>query len=281
MPVFDTPQPVPVTIDVVAGDIRIIASDRADTVVQVRPSDVGHEPDVRAAEQTRVEMTTSGLLIKGPRQRSASLRNKVGSVDVSVELPAGSPVRADAALGVVRASGVLGECRVKTSAGDIEVEQSGAADLRCSAGSITADRVAGDAEISSGSGRIRVGEIDGTAAIKNANGDIWVGHITGDLRMHTANGDVTVGRADAGVNASTATGAVRAADIARGAVALKTGFGEIEIGIREGTAARLDVSTGFGRVHNDLAAADSPGEAADTAEVRARTGYGEIYIRRP
>jgi DUF4097 and DUF4098 domain-containing protein YvlB len=281
MPVFDTQQPVPVTIDVLAGDIRITASDRADTVVEVRPSDLGHDPDIRAAEQTRVEMTSGGLLIKGPRQRSQSLFNKAGSVDVTVDLPAGSQVRAEATVGAVRAIGVLGECRVKTSAGDIEIDESGPADLRCSAGSIIADRVAGHAEISSGSGRIRVTEIDGTATIKNANGDIWVGHVTGDLRMHTANGDLTVDRADSGVTASTATGAVRAGDIRRGTTSLKTGFGEIEIGIREGTAAQLDVSTGFGRVHNDLTAADSPGDAADTAEVRARTSFGEIYIRRP
>jgi DUF4097 and DUF4098 domain-containing protein YvlB len=281
MPVFDTPQPVPVVIDVAAGDIRIIASDRADTVVEVRPSDPGHDQDVRAAEQTRVEQTAAGLLIKGPRQRSASLFNKVGAVDLSIELPSGSAVRADAAIGAVRATGPLGECRIKTSAGGIEVEQSGPADLTCGAGAITADRVTGHAEISSGSGRIRIGEVDGTAVVKNANGDIWVGQVTGDLRMHTANGDLTVGRADAGVTASTATGAIRASDIRRGTMSLKTGFGEIEIGIREGTAARLDVSTGFGRVHNDLTAADSPGAAEDIAEVRARTSYGDIYIRRP
>ncbi|HEU5421054.1 MAG TPA: DUF4097 family beta strand repeat-containing protein [Streptosporangiaceae bacterium] len=281
MPVFDTPQPVPMVIDVVAGDIRITASERADTIIEVRPSDPSHDPDVRAAEQTRVEETAAGLLVKGPRQRSRSLVSKVGAVDLTIELPSGSTIRADAAIGAVRAAGPLGECRIKTSAGDIDVEQAGPADLTCGAGAITADRVTGHAEISSGAGRIRIGEVDGTAAVKNANGDIWVGQVTGDLRMRTANGDLTVGRADAGVTASTATGAIRAGDIRRGTVSLKTGFGEIEIGIREGTAARLDVSTGFGRVHNDLTAADSPGEAADRAEVRARTSYGDIRIRRP
>ncbi len=281
MPVFSTPEPAPVVIDVVAGDIRITATDRSDTVVEVTPSDPGHDPDVRAAEQTRVEQTAAGLLIKGPRQRTASLRNKVGSVDVSIELPAGSPVRAEAAIGAVRASGLLGECQIKTSAGGIEIDQAGAADLSSSAGAIAAGRLYGHAEISTGSGRVRLGEIDGSAVVKNANGDIWIGHVTGDLRMNTANGDLTVGRADAGVTASTANGAVRVSDIRRGSISLKTGIGEIEVGIREGTAARLDVSTGFGRVHNDLTAADSPGAADDIAEVRARTSYGDIYIRRP
>ena len=45
----------------------------------------------------------------------------------------------------------------------------------------------------------------------------------------------------------------------RGSVSLKTGFGEIEIGIHAGTAARLDVSTQFGHVRNLMDAASAPG----------------------
>ena len=57
MHVFDTPDPISVTIELGVGDVRIAASDRADTVVDVRPTDEHHEPDVQAAEQTRVEYT--------------------------------------------------------------------------------------------------------------------------------------------------------------------------------------------------------------------------------
>ena len=52
MPIFTTPEPISVAIDLVVGDVRITAGDRADTV-GVGPSDGSHEPDVRAAEQTR------------------------------------------------------------------------------------------------------------------------------------------------------------------------------------------------------------------------------------
>ena len=53
MPTFDTPEPVAAVVELVVGDVRITASDRDDTAVEVRPSDESHEPDVRAAEQTR------------------------------------------------------------------------------------------------------------------------------------------------------------------------------------------------------------------------------------
>jgi len=55
MPTFDTPEPISVTVEIGVGDIRIVASDRTDTVVEVRPSDEAKKSDVTAAEQTRVE----------------------------------------------------------------------------------------------------------------------------------------------------------------------------------------------------------------------------------
>ncbi len=140
--------------------------------------------------------------------------------------------------------------------------------------------VAGGAAVSSGSGRIRLGRIEGTAVIKNSNGDIHVAEVTGDLRAKAANGDITVGRADADVTASSARGDVRVAGIRRGTAELSTGFGDIEIGVEAGTAARLDVHTRFGTVRNQMDAADRPEPADQTAEVRARTGYGDIVIRR-
>ena len=40
---FDTPDPISVTVELAVGDIRIEASDRADTVVEVRPRDPREE----------------------------------------------------------------------------------------------------------------------------------------------------------------------------------------------------------------------------------------------
>ena len=92
MPTFDTPEPISATIDVVVGDVRINAGDRADTVVDVRPSDPANEQDVEAAEQTRVEYANGRLLVKAPKLRSWLPRSSGGSIDVTIELPAGSHV---------------------------------------------------------------------------------------------------------------------------------------------------------------------------------------------
>jgi Putative adhesin len=282
MPTFDTPEPISAVIELPVGDVRITASDRDDTAVEIRPSDESHEPDVRAAEQTRVEYSAGRLLVKAPRQRSLGLGlfGKPGSIDVTIGLPTGSDVYGDAAAVAFRGTGRLGECRVKTSAGDVQLEHTGPLEVNTGAGAIAVDRAAGPAEISTGSGRIRLGQIDGTAVIKNSNGDSWIGEVAGDLRVNAANGDISVGHADAGVTASTANGDVRVGELVRGSASLKTGMGEIEVGIHAGTAARLDVHTAFGQIRNQMDAADGPGPSDQAVEVRARTSYGDILIRR-
>lgn len=279
MPTFSTPEPFPATIDLTAADVRVIASDRQDTVVEVRPSNSAHQPDVSAAEQTKVEYTAAGLLIKGPKQRSLGLR-KTGSVEVSVELPAGSQIDAEAGIGALRFSGRLGKCRVKMGAGDVELDQVGHLDLHSGAGAITVDQISGHAEITTGSGRLRVSQIDGSAVIKNSNGDTWVGEITGNLRVNAANGAISVGHAAADVTASSANGEIRVDDLTRGAASLKTGFGEIHFGVHAGTAAKVDAYTRLGSVRNSMEAAESPEPSDEVLEVHARTNFGDIVIRR-
>jgi DUF4097 and DUF4098 domain-containing protein YvlB len=282
MPTFDTPEPISVTIDLIVGYARIIATDRSDTVVEVRPSDGSRESDVKAAERTRVEYSQGRLLVKAPKPRGLS--NYLGrggeSIDVTIELPAGSHVHGATAVGDFHCDGRLGECRFKTAVGHIQVDHSGTLHLNSASGDITVDRAVGHTEVTTGSGTVRIREIDGTAVIKNSNGDSWVGEVSGDLRLNAANGDISVDRAHATVGAKTANGNVRIGEVMRGSVVLATACGELEVGIRESTAAWLDVSSQFGSVHNSLDASDGPKSSEETVEVRARTSYGDIVIRR-
>jgi DUF4097 and DUF4098 domain-containing protein YvlB len=233
---------------------------------------------VRDAEQTRVEFSNGRLLVKAPRRRA--LFGKGSSIDLTIELPAGSHVHGDASATPLSGEGRLGECRFKTAAGDIRIGETGALRLSTSVGDISVDRVVGHAEVTTGSGMVSIRAIDGTAAIRTANGDIRIGEITGELRSSSANGDISVDRAHAAVDARTARGSVRVAEVERGSIALQTAVGELEVGIREGTAAWLDVSSRFGEVRNSLDASDGPDGSEETVEVRARTSYGDVVIRR-
>jgi DUF4097 and DUF4098 domain-containing protein YvlB len=280
MPTFDTPKPIVVTIDIAAGHVRINASDRADTVVQVRPSDESEDADVQAAEQTRVEYANGQLLVKAPKNKIRSLFGRPASIDVTVDLPSDSRVDAKA-WADFRSEGRIGESTFDTAAGSIRLDQTGRLKLRTAAGAVSVGRSVGHTDVTTSSGKIWIGKIDGTAVVKTSNGDITVGEVTGDVRLNTANGDITVDRALAGLGAKTAFGSVRIGEVVRGSVVLETGFGELELGVREGTAAWLDVSSKHGSVRSDLDASDSPEQSDETVEVRARTGYGDIVIRRP
>jgi hypothetical protein len=280
MPTFETLEPISVTIALVVGDLRISASDRRDTVVVVSPNDSSKESDVKAAEQTRVEYSQGRLLIKAPRSwKHLTPFGGAESIDVAIELPAGSRVEGEGAVVDFRSDGRLGECRFTTGVGNIRLEETGPLHASTSAGSVTVDRVGGRAEVT-GSGALRIREIDGPAVIKNLNGVTWLGEVKGDLRCNAANGDITVDRALGAVAAKTANGAVRIGEVVRGSIELGTSYGELEVGISEGTAALLDVRSQFGSVRNSLAASDGPGPSDQRVELRARTSFGDIVIRR-
>lgn len=281
MPTFDTPDPISATIDVVAGDVRIRAGDRSTTVVEVEPSDSSNDEDRKAAQLTRVEYAHSQLLVKTPKLRSWLPRSTGGSVDLTIELPAGSDIRGDSALADFDCDGPLGECRLKTSLGHIRVDRAETVHLRTGIGDIAVDRVTGHAEVTAHSGDVRLRELDATAVVKNSSGDTWIGTAGGELRVSASNGSIAVDLAHAGVGAKSANGDVRLGEVERGAVVAETKLGDVEVGIREGTAAWLDVSSSAGRLHNALGEADAPQTSAETVELRARTSAGDVVIRRP
>jgi len=281
MPVFDTPEPISVQIDLPVGDAWIRASDRADTVVEVRPSNDSSKSDVSAAEQTRVEYADGRLLIKAPRSwRRYSFFGPGSSVDVAIELPSGSNLQADAAWTTFRCEGRLGESRFST-AGDIRLDQTGALDVDTSAGGVTVERAVGHARITTGYGQVRIREVDGPAEIKNSSGGCWVGEATGDVRVSTASGDITVEAADADVRANTASGDVTVEAAMSGEVGINSASGDVHVGVRRGSRVYLDCSTVSGDTNSELEiTGDEPAGDGPLLQIKARTVSGDIRITR-
>lgn len=281
MPTFETPEPVSVTVELDVGDIQVAASDRTNTVIDVSPSDPTRRGDVSAAEQTRVEFADGRLLVRAPKGwRQWTPWGGGGSIDVRIELPSGSRVRGDAGVAALRCSGGIGECRYRTGVGDIRLDAAGRVELKTGAGDISLNRVDGMAEVTAGSGAIGIAIVDGAAVVRNGNGDTWLGEVTGDARVNAANGAISIDVARATVAAKTANGDVRIGEIWHGAVVAHSAFGAVDVGVRDGVAAWLELDTKFGSVQNHLEAADRPREGEDTVEVHARTGYGDITIHR-
>ncbi|MEV6975332.1 DUF4097 family beta strand repeat-containing protein [Kitasatospora sp. NPDC093806] len=277
MTTFETPEAISASVRVEAGSIRLIAGKRLDTVVEVRPRDPQKDLDVRAAGQTEVGYANGLLTVRTPK---SNMFGRTGVVDVTVELPTGSNAGLSGAWTQVLGEGRLGEVQVKTSAGDVRLDTTGPLVLDAAHGSIAVERVEGSAEITTSSGSVRVGFVGGSAVLKNTHGGTTVGAVTGELRVSGANGDIDIRRAEDSVTATTAHGALRVGDVARGTVQLETAYGAIEVGVREGTAAWLDVSSGSGQVRNMLSASGAPEESEEAVRILARTRHGNIDVVR-
>ncbi|MEV7085184.1 hypothetical protein AB0O07_04665 [Streptomyces sp. NPDC093085] len=277
MPSFDTPEPISVTGHLGAGSLRLVAADRPDTVVEVRPRDPGRDRDVRAAERTEVGCVSGILTI---RAKERPLIGPSGFVDVTVELPTGSRVDVTGSWAEVIGEGRLGEVRVKNSFGDVRLDATGPLKATVPHGALTVDRVEGGAEITSATGSVRVGHIEGPAVLKNANGPTTVGTVTGELRLSGANSGIDIGRAGASVTGTATNGRLHIAEVSSGEVRLETSNGAIQVGVRAGTAAWLDLGSERGQVRNALAAAEGPEETEGSVTIRARTGWGTIDILR-
>jgi hypothetical protein len=279
MPAFPTPNPILLTFAVQAGNVELIASDRDDTVVTVLPMNPGKRGDIAAADATTVDATGDRITVVTPKRF-----NMIGSTDsilLRVELPSGSRVEGDCSYGAVRGRGRLGDVRIKTSYGELAFDDLGAAELRTGGGEIAVGTVTGDARFTVSNGTVRVDVIDGSAFVKSSNGDIVISEITGELEASTSSGNIDVHFPGTVTAVKTAYGKVRIGDAPTGSLRLETSYGEIEVGVPEGTAAWLDVSSGHGFVRSELNTDDGPADTDRTLEVRARAKYGDILIRRP
>ncbi|MFC9873083.1 DUF4097 family beta strand repeat-containing protein [Nocardia salmonicida] len=208
MPTFQTSQPIAVTVDVACGDVTVVAADRADAVVEVRPADASSKADVRAAEQIQVEFGGGKLTVESPKKWKAFTPfGGNPTVSVTVEVPIGSVLDATVAMGRLVSVGEFDRCELEVSAGDIAVERPG--------GSVTA---------------------------------------------------------------KTAKGNIRVDEAARGVLRLETSMGDLEVGIRPGSAARLEANALYGSVQNRMEPVDPSQGSRDSVQVFARNLYGNVTV---
>ncbi|MDN0194291.1 DUF4097 family beta strand repeat-containing protein [Streptomyces sp. S.PNR 29] len=215
---FDTPSPVTAVLDIPAGRLRFIAADRADTTVEILPADASKSRDVKAAEQTEVTYGDGVLRIVTPPAKNQIL-GASGSIEVTVQLPAGSRVEAKAASAEFRGVGRLGDVTVDGAHGSVKLDETASARLTLQAGDISVGRLGGPAEIST-----QKGDIDITAAVR------------GTVTLRTEYGGISVGAAH-GVSASLDAG---------------TTYGRVHNALRNTDGAAADLTIHATTAHGDI-----------------------------
>ena len=275
MPTFDTPGPIAATVVVAGAQVEVTASDRTDTVVLVEPIDKASKKDVKVATKTKVDFAGGQLSVK-----TTVSGDKDGSVAITIDLPANSSLVAYLAHSDIHADGSLGECELHLASGRVQLDRINALQANIAAGEVTIGHIAGRADIDGAAFAMRIGEINDTVKLSSSGGQAWIGHASADLDLSSASGGFDIDRADGSVTAKTGDGAIRIGRLTRGQAELLNGSGNIEVGISEGTAARVDANSERGSVHNSVPPQENPETSGNTVTVHARTRHGDVIIQR-
>ncbi|MBY8877596.1 DUF4097 family beta strand repeat-containing protein [Actinacidiphila acidipaludis] len=171
---FATAAPIAAVLDVPAGRVQFIAADRADTTVEIRPADPSRSRDVQAAERTTVAFADGVLRIQAPEPGNRLL-GAAGSVEITVQLPAGSGVEGRAASCELRGVGRLGDVVFDGAYRRIKLDEAASVRLTATDGDVEVGRLTGPARISTPRGDIRITEaVRGTVELRTSSGDITV-----------------------------------------------------------------------------------------------------------
>ncbi|MFG2951480.1 DUF4097 family beta strand repeat-containing protein [Streptomyces adustus] len=175
---FDTTAPISAVFAIPAGRIQVIAADRTDTTVEIRPADASRNRDVKAAEQTTVDYADGVLRIEVPTGNQ--LLGSSGAIEATVQLPAGSHVEAKAAATEFRVVGRLGDIVFDGAYQQIKIDEAASVDLTATDGDVEVGRLGGPARISTMRGDIRIAEaVRGKVELRTQQGDISVGAASG------------------------------------------------------------------------------------------------------
>ncbi|GAA1025421.1 MULTISPECIES: DUF4097 family beta strand repeat-containing protein [Amycolatopsis] len=270
MSTFTTPNPITATLTAAGARVRIAASERTDTVVRVQPVNAANSTDVKVAEKTKVEFADGVLSVKTTKSGS-----RTGSVDIAIELPAGSKLVLNTAWTEVRADGILGDCEVNIGSGQVQLDRVAALRGNLGAGGLAVGHVAGEAVIEGSTAGLRIGEADGEIRYQGTSGKVWIGHARADIDLGGANGSFDIGTADGSVVAKAAHCPIRIGRVTRGQVELSNAAGGIEVGVSAGIAADVDAKSTKGLVRSTLGTPDSSGAAL---KVHARTRLDDIVL---
>jgi hypothetical protein len=277
MPAYESSTPIDADIDVSAGHIEVVASDRADTIVEVIPTNPGRSGDVTLARQATVTFENNRLRVSVPPR--LKLLGPNGTVDVRIELPTGSRAEIQTGFGSVRLRGQLGTTRIVAKYGKVSADHVGDLALVSPHGEVDIAEVDGGLDVTAGHGHVRIGRIAGAARLRGGHGTLTLGTTEREVDVATS-GALTIERALGDVTARSAHGAIRVLEAEGGILRLENGYAEVEVGVPTGVAAWVDAASVHGVIRNELTPDPEAPGADRTVELHLRANWADVLIRR-
>jgi hypothetical protein len=220
-------------------------------------------------DRTTVELRGSTLVVSLPRQGGIFDMSFLGrgargrdALDVVVTVPTGTPVKVSTYTADITTTGRVGSADLASGVATIKVEDvDGDLRLRVGSGSTDVRFVRGSVQSRAGSGSGRFGEVGGELSSACGSGDITVELAHGRVRTRAGSGDAVI-------------------HAAHGDVDFVSGSGNVTLGLPAGRSARLDVTTGSGRVESEMPVESKATSDGPPVQVRIRTGSGDVRLVR-
>lgn len=274
---FSTPHPITCRIETrCSGRVTLTATDTHTSVVTLTPHGKGADDVV---SHSTVDLRGDTLVITVPKAGS-SFFGRGPEVHVDVRLPSDSTLDLSSGSADLWVDGRLAQADAETGSGDVRLDVIGRGSARTGSGDVTIGSCAGDLLVKTGSGDVAGEVVDGDVEAKTGSGDVVFGRVSGHLQAKTGSGDLVV--KDPGTSSDLVTGS---ADVVLNRVVdgrhrVRTGSGDVAIGVADGTSAYLDVSCGSGEARSELDDATSPRPDTPVAEIHVLTGSGDAVIKR-
>jgi hypothetical protein len=239
-----------------SGSVTVRTADPGRAWVTVAATDPSHEPSVRLAEETTVELHGNQLKVDVPDSGRMFRR---AAVDVTLGLPPISALAVKGGSVDIRIAGGVQALAAKLGTGDVHVDVAENVAVRAGQSDVTvgrAERVA----FTTGQGTLRAEQV-GETAFKAGHGSVELGRTDGALAVK--GGAVQLVVRDAGP----------------GEVDFRTGSGAASIAVRSGTTVELDLMSASGQVRCDLPMEASAPSGGAALRLRLRTGSGDLLVR--
>jgi DUF4097 and DUF4098 domain-containing protein YvlB len=278
MHTFHTPRPVSLRVELWQGLVDITAEDTETTTVELSPmhGDPGAQDVIDSA---KVEQRGDEIVVLMPKIKSGLFR-RGAEVEARVVVPTNSRVKVETASADIVSRGVLGDAKVYSGSGDVQLQQVADAEVRTGSGDINVETITGSCDTKSGSAEVVLGTIAGDADVLSGSGDVVIGEVGGGFKAKAGSGDIVLKSGGTSVDVMAGSGDLLLKRIDRGRVKAKTGSGDITIGVANGTAAFLDIMTVTGDVASELDGSEAPVEGDLTVEISAQTGSGDVVLQR-
>jgi DUF4097 and DUF4098 domain-containing protein YvlB len=250
---------VVVSVELVAGDVEVVAWDEPRVTVEGTIGDDVEEVEIEG-HGARVE-----IVVKIPDGSG-----RKGTIDadahLDIRVPRGAEVQVESLSADMTIKDVRGDVHAETVSGDVTVETRSK--------KIEAGVVSGDLRIAASGGELT------DLAVDAVSGDVTVEGVSGSANVQVVSGDLHLEGSVSHAEIEAVSGDVKvAAGFMPGAqVEINTVSGTVELSVAAGTSARFRVDTFSGGIETDFGTPTRADEYGPGMELDATAGSGDARV---